>query len=300
VLGSSAQRAATSGYSSTRSSALRRKIVVGCLVLLSLVLITLSFRSSVLDPVESAGASALRPFEIAANRVARPFRDAAGWATGLVHAKSENKKLKAENETLRLELAQSQAALDENARLQKLLRYRNSPSFPKDYTSVAATVLTNPTSFDQSVTVSAGSDQGIAVEDVVVTDGGLVGQVTKVTGGTSRVMLISDPESAVRAVDARSLATVGMLEHGSSPDSLVLNRVGKDKRVDNGDTIVTAGSPGGGELPSLFPRNIPIGRVTSANQTDTDIFKHILVEPFADLGSLQSVLILVPKAAKAR
>src|SRR3954470_25076613 len=103
VLGSSVQRPASSGYSSTRSSALRRKIVVGILVLLSLVLITVSFRSDALDPAQSFGASVLRPFEIAANRVARPFQDAAGWASGLVHAKSENKKLKRENQQLRLE-----------------------------------------------------------------------------------------------------------------------------------------------------------------------------------------------------
>ena len=71
--------------------------------------------------------------------------------------------------------------------------------------------------------------------------------------------------------------------------------MGKDKRVENGDTIITAGSPGGGELPSLFPRRILIGTVTSVNQQDTDIFKHIQVQPFVDLTSLQSVLVLVPK-----
>ena len=49
------------------------------LVLVSLVLITVSFRSNALDSVQSFGASVLRPFEIAANRVARPFRDAASW-----------------------------------------------------------------------------------------------------------------------------------------------------------------------------------------------------------------------------
>ncbi len=295
VLGSSAQRAAASGYSSTRSSALKRKIVVGCLVLLSLVLITLSFRSSALDPVQSFGSSVLRPFEIAANRVARPFRDAASWTSGLVHAKSENEKLKRENAELQLDLTRAQAALAENAWLKKELAYRDSPSFPKDYRDVAATVLTNPTTFDQSVTISAGSNQGVALEDVVVTGGALVGQVTKVYPDVARVMLISDPSSAVRAADARNRATVGMLEHGSTADSLVLNRVGKDKRVENGDTIITAGSPGGSELLSLFPRGILIGQVTSVNQTDTDIFKHIQVEPFVDLGSLQSVIVLVPK-----
>ena len=60
VLGSSVQRPAASGYSSTRSSAVRRKIVVGCLVLLSLVLITVSFRSDALDPVQALGGREVR------------------------------------------------------------------------------------------------------------------------------------------------------------------------------------------------------------------------------------------------
>ena len=119
--------------------------------------------------------------------------------------------------------------------------------------------------------------------------------MTKVLANESRVMLITDPSSAVRAVDATNLAAVGILEHGSGSDSLVLDRVGKDKKVEFGDTIMTAGSPAGGKLPSLFPRNIPIGTVTSVGQNDTDIFKHIQVQPFVDLSSLQSVLVLIPK-----
>ena len=294
VLGSSVQRAAASGHSSTRSSALRRKIVVGSLVLLSLVLITLSFRSDALDPVQSAGATVLRPFEIAANRIARPFRDAAGWASGLVHAKSENERLEAENRKLRQQAAEYEAALLQNRNLKALLAYSEAPSFPKDYRGVAAEVLTNPTAFDQSVTIAAGSDQGIAVEDVVVTNGGLVGQVTEVRARVARVMLLSDPSSTVRAA-VGNLSTVGHLEHGSAPDSLALNRVGKDKRVEVGDTVYTAGSPGMGQLPSLFPRGILVGTVTYVNQRDTDIFKHIQVQPFVNLSALQSVLVLVPK-----
>jgi cell shape-determining protein MreC len=75
----------------------------------------------------------------------------------------------------------------------------------------------------------------------------------------------------------------------------VLDRIDKAKRVEVGDTIITAGSPGKGRLPSLYPRNIPIGVVTSAGQNDTDIFKQIQVQPFVDLGSVQSVLVLLPK-----
>jgi rod shape-determining protein MreC len=295
VLGSSVQRAAASGFSSTRSSAVKRRIVVVGLVLLSLVLITLSFRSTALDPVESFGASVLRPFEIAANRVARPFRDASSWTHGVFHAKAENRRLQHENERLRRENAALTGARQENDQLHKLLRYARSASFPKDYNEVAAQVLTSPSASDQSVTISVGTDHGIALEDVVVTGQGLVGTVTRVFASEARVTLITDPSSAVRAVDQTNLAAVGILDHGTGNNSVILDRVGKDKKVSYGDTIMTAGSPSGGKYPSIFPRNIRIGIVSSVGQTDTDIFKNIQVQPFVDLSSLQSVLVLIPK-----
>jgi rod shape-determining protein MreC len=295
VLGSPAQRSATSGSSSARSNAFRRRVVVGFLVIVSLVLLTVSFRSSALDGVQGAGASVLRPFEIAAHRVAAPFRDATGWTRGLFHAKSENRKLTREVDVLRREVAGLAAARQANAYLERLLKYERSPAFPQDYNAVAAQVLTSPTVFNRSVTISAGSNRGIAVQDVVVTADGLVGQVTKVFGNVSLVMLITADASAVRAVDERDQSAIGILEHGSSGDTLSLTLVGKDKTVNPADTVVTAGSPGGGKLPSIFPANIPIGVVTSAGQNETDIYKQIQVQPFVDLSSLQSVLVLVPK-----
>jgi rod shape-determining protein MreC len=271
--------------------------VVG-LVVLSLALLTISFRSTALDPVESASASALRPFEIAANRVAHPFRDAANWTHGLFKAKSENRKLRAENARLRRINAALVGAQNENAQLHKLLHYAQGPSFPKDFGEVGASVLTSPSSLDQSITISAGSNEGIKLNDVVITNEGLVGTISKVFGGEARVTLLTDPTSAVRAVDQKNLAAVGLLDHGTGASALVLDRVGKDKPpVYAGDTIITAGSPSGSKLASLYPRNIPIGFVSSVGQNDTDIFKDIQVQPFVDFSSLESVLVLIPKPA---
>jgi rod shape-determining protein MreC len=266
------------------------------LVVVSLALLTVSFRSTALDPAEGFAASVLRPFEIAANRVAHPFRDAANWTHGLFNAKAENRRLVKENEILRRENAALQGASQENVLLHKELRYALGPSFPKDYGEVGARVLTSPSTLEQSVTISAGSNQGIALEDVVVANQGLlVGTITKVFPTESRVTLITDPTSAVRAVDEKNLAAVGMLDHGNGTSSLVLDRVGKDKNVNFGDLVITAGSPAGSKLSSLFPRNIPIGFVSSVGQSDTDIYKDIQVQPLVDLSSLESVLILVPK-----
>jgi rod shape-determining protein MreC len=298
VLGSSVQRTAAYGQSTARSRALKRRVVVVGLVVVSLALLTVSYRSAALNPLEGYGASALRPFEIAANRVARPFRDATSWVHGVFAAKSLNRALEAQNRALRQEVAYLSGTAATDAQLRKLINYHSSPRFPACCTEVGADVLTSPTPLAQSVTISAGSDQGIANQDVVVTNGGLVGTIGKVTPNEAQVILISNPGSDVRAVDEANPSAIGIIDHGVGTNSLIFDQIGTDLRVGTKDVIVTAGSPAGAAglaWPSLFPPDIPIGYVSSVYQSDTDIYKEIQVQPFVDLSSLESVLVLVPK-----
>jgi rod shape-determining protein MreC len=298
VLGSSVQRAASSGYPSSRSSALKRRIVVGGLVLLSLVLITVSFRSTALDGVQGTGAAALRPFEIAADRVARPFRDAAGWTKGLLDAKSEVKRLRARNERLQQQVIIDESALQENVHLRAQLHYQGPPSV-RDFKQVHAVVLTNPlNAIDESVTIGAGSADGLRAGSVVLApNGGLVGTVDKAFPQVARVTLLTDDQSAVTAMDLTSPTAVGIVEPGGGgSDVLILDLVGKSKVVSEGDTVITAGSIGTDKLPSRFPRGVRIGTVTSARDNDVNPFKNIQVKPFVDFSSLQSVIVLVRRA----
>jgi rod shape-determining protein MreC len=297
VLDSSVRRSAsTSSTGRSRSPLLRRAVVIG-LALLSLVLITISFRESSGGPLHGAqntGAAVMKPFEVAANRVARPFRDAYNWFDGLVTAKNENQQLKQEVERLRQQYATAQTAQNENASLKRLLHYESGPSFPKDFRPVNASVLARGSADVQKrVTVSAGSKQGVRVNDPVVTSDGLVGRVTRVTPGLARVTLLTDATSAVAASDLRSNA-YGLVQHGPGGGSqLVFSRVSKDKVVKPGDFVVTAGTQLA-SLPDIYPRGILIGRVTSVYQNNVDEFKHIQVDPFADFSSLDSLAILVP------
>jgi rod shape-determining protein MreC len=269
---------------------------VGGLVLLSLVLITLSFRSSALDGAQGTAAGILRPFEIAADRVARPFRDTIGWTRGLVHAKSDNAKLRRQNEELRSRLIQDESALQENVQLKAQVDYHGPPSVA-DFRRVGAHVLSNPqNAIDQSVSIAAGSADGLAQGQAVVTaSGALVGIVDKVWHGVARVTLISDESSFVTATDLTSPSAVGIVQSGGSSGVLVLDRVPQSKVVNVDDTIITAGNLGKGALPSMFPHGILIGTVTSESESDVNTFKTIQVEPAVDLSSLQSVIVLVPK-----
>ncbi len=271
---------------------------MGGLVLLSLVLITVSFRSSALDGAQGTAASILRPFEVAADRVSRPFRDAAGWAHGLVDAKSENKKLRNQVETLRQQLVQDESAVQENVQLRSALQYKGPPSLAK-FDRVHAAVLTNPQSaIDESITIAAGSNDGIAAGNVVITPQGLVGTVDKAQSGVSRVTLLTDGQSAVTARDLTNPAAVGIVKRGGG-DVLVFDRVPKAPYVGVGDTVVTAGSVGRGTLPSMFPRGVQIGTVASWSNNDVNTFKTIQLRPFVNFSTLQSVIVLVPRPTGA-
>jgi len=272
---------------------------VGVLVLLSLVLITISFRepsTGALHQVESAGATVLRPFEVGAERIARPFRDVYGYFRGLVHAKRENERLKDELNQARQQALQNESARQENAQLQALLDFQDSPSFPADFRGVSTRILTWGNEFDQQVVIAAGSNQGIHEDTPVVTGDGLVGRVTAVFGSLAQVTLLTDEDSAVSAIDQKTRA-VGVVRHGQGRNSLVLDLVTKDKNVRRGDVIVTAGrrSP---QFPSLFPRGIQIGTVTSVGQSETSLFKQIQIEPFVDFSSVDAVIALVAQGRK--
>jgi rod shape-determining protein MreC len=293
VLGSPARRTATSPYSSRVSSTLKRRIVLGVLVVLSLALITVYFRESssgALHGAQGAGATVLRPFEVGAERVAAPFRDAYGWFRGLVHARSENGRLRAEVDKLRQEVIQNNTAVEENKTLRAQLGYVDGARFPADFAAINARVLARPPGeFEQQIVISAGSADGVRLHAPVVTADGLVGNVTLVTASASRVTLLTDASSAVAAVDLQTKA-VGIVRHGSG-GGLFFDRVSKDQTINDGDTVVTAGTQAG-ELPDLYPRGIQIGKVTSVGQTDTDLYKQIQVSAFVRFGSLDSVVVL--------
>ena len=266
-------------------------------MLLSLILITVYFREPAgggLHSVQGTGATVLRPFEVASNRIAAPFRDAYGWFAGLIHAKSENAKLRAQIDQLRSEAIQNRNAVVEASDLRAQLHYVGLPRFPQDYDYVATDVITRPPSeFQQQIGIAAGSASGIRINDPVATADGLVGVISSVAPHNAQVTLLTDPNLNVSAQDSKTQA-VGMVSHGEGPGTLTLARVQKSQVLHEGDPVVTQGWKVKG-YSSIYPYGIPIGTVSGATNSEVDLYWNAQVRPFVDFDSLRSVLVLVPK-----
>lgn len=303
VLGSPVPRSRPPGLSSRTANALKRRIVAGVLVLLSLVLITIYFRESAgggLHTVQSGGATVLRPFEVGAERIASPFRDAYGYFAGLIHAKSENARLRTQVDDLTGKVIQSSTAEAENADLRRQLDYVGSPDFPKDFNPVTTEVTSRaPNEFQQQIGIAAGSTSGIRKFDPVVTADGLVGLVTQVAHSNAEVTLLTDPKLRVSALDVDTQAT-GILSPGQGRGTLTLGRVPKSQTLSAQDTIVTQGWHDVGDLSSRYPRGILIGYLSGASQSEVDLFWQAQVSPSVHFDALRSVIVLIPKTRTAR
>lgn len=295
MLASSVQRSKPTPYpSKARSALIRRAVVVG-LVLVALALVTISFRSptaGALHDVQGAGSTALRPFQIAATRIAQPFRDAYDYFASASSAKAENARLKRQYRQVRAEAIAERALALKAQQLERLLHFEQGATFPKDYRAINAEVTSFPSGpFTHSLQIAAGSSAGVRLNSPVVSGDGLVGIVSNVFPDTAVVTLLTDGNSFVSARDLHTQVR-GMVHTGPS-GTLILDQVPKQLRVQDGDVLVTDGTHNA-RYPDLYPYGIPIGRVSSVGATDTATFLQVQVQPFANLGSLDTVAVLVP------
>jgi rod shape-determining protein MreC len=273
----------------------RRRAALAVFIGLSIALLTAYFGESgggVLHAFQRGAQEALAPIETGASRALKPLRDFVGWVGDTFDAKRENEKLRSEVEELRSKLAGAQTAERDASQLRGLVRLQRLAGFPQGTQPIAARVIArSPTVWYSTIRIDKGSDDGVRVEQPVIASGGLAGKVTRVTGGTAEVTLITDASSAVSAqVMPNGAAGVVRPEVGD-PNDMLLDYIQKGRRVTENTTVVTSGFTSS-RVESLFPRGIPIGRVTKVDLDEVDLYQRVHIEPFADLRQIDVVQVL--------
>ena len=198
---------------------------------------------------------------------------------------SDLRQLRAEVDRLRGELSRLREVEAENQRLRELLgaRQRN----PNFQFVLADVIGREPGPFVEAVIVNKGAQDGIEPGMVVVGAAGLVGKVIKVSGGSTRVLLFTDPSSAVAAriqrTDAREVTGLVV---GQGQGRAVMRYIPQGEPLQVGDQVVTSG------LGETFPKGLAIGRVVQVRRLDVEPFQEALIEPAVALGRLENVLII--------
>ena len=195
----------------------------------------------------------------------------------------ENKVLRQEVVQLQKEIGRYREALIANARFKRLLEIKEE---------VGATVITaNVVGVDlapwlATITVDQGRKDGIKPGMVVMSGAGVVGQTMETSLHFSKVLLLSDYNSAVAALIQRNRAR-GIIT-GGGEGRCYLAYVEKVVDVEVGDRIITSGTD------RIFPKGLLIGKVSSVTEGSiSDLFQEITVTPAVDLKRVEEVVVLV-------
>ena len=272
----------------------RRAVLVGLLVV-SLILVSISFseaESGPLHSIQRGVSTVLSPIEEGASRALKPGRDLVNWFDETFDARGENDALQDEIAELRSELADAQSAQAENEQFRKMLDLGEADAALAGYKRVTGRVIgRSPTVWYSTVTIDVGSGSGVGVNDPVITGDGLVGRITDTTKGSSQVTLITDHRSAVSASILPD-GPDGVVEpEVGDPDDLLLDFIDSDEEVKEGQLLVTAGWSTG-RVSSAYPYGIEIGRVSETTIGEQETFQQIHVEPFAKLRDIDFVQVL--------
>jgi len=235
----------------------------------------------------------ISPPQMAASAVGSAVSGVWNHYIALVGIQKENVVLKQKIALLEAGEVRISEIEKENERLRGLLAYHDT--FPKKI-SVARVISSDMRAEFKSITINRGAMEGIEPLMPVLGPKGLVGKVGETGTHTARVLLITDPNSAVDVLVQRSRARamiVGTVWHTTLKSGYYLTRMeylNNSSDIQDGDTVVTSG------LDGIFPPGIPVGTVHDLKLSQYGIFREAGVVPFEDMAELQDVAVVLSKA----
>jgi len=239
-----------------------------------------------LQPAEDVVLRLITPIQLQFSNLARGIGEVAQTIRDLRALREENARLRRENEALTIENVQLKEAEAENKRLRRLLNFvKANPAYDYRGGEVIARIIGHdPNLYLDFIMIDLGEGDGVTPGMPVVTERGLVGRISEVHDGASKVLLITDVNSAVAALVQNSRAT-GVVR-GLAGGGLLLDQIPQDVVVHEGEIVLTSG------LGGTFPKGLVIGQISKVYQRDYEMFQQARVRPTVDFRNLEQVLVI--------
>lgn len=262
----------------------RTRLVLGVLIVAALLLITLDYRDgSMLGGIRRVGASVFGGVEHMVGSTARLVT-----GTGSGSSSGEVDSLRKQVIRLRAELSQAQLTKADYHQLQRLLSLAGKGG----YRIVAANVIASGQGYQQTVTLDAGSRDGVRPRETVMNGQGLVGEVTSVGPDTCTVLLATDSSSTIgiRLAPSGQIGWVtGPGKTRTGTGKLALQVLDASATLKSGEQLVTSASVH--DRP--YVPGVPVGVISSVVNRAGSLTAKATVTPYVDFTALGVVGIVI-------
>ncbi|MDY4508665.1 MAG: rod shape-determining protein MreC [Candidatus Faecousia sp.] len=263
------------------------KIVIILIIAVILALL-LTISGSIMNrnPLDLAVQGVLTPFRAAATALTTTAEKYYGYMFRYEALAAENEVLKKQIAEMEDTARQAESVSRENQRLRKGM---NLLETHEDYKLVDAYIIGwNSSDWQNTLTINRGTNSGIQKNMCAVTENGeVVGLVTDVGINYAEVTTILDSTLEISGTIASS-GYNGMVRGGyidGHQTLLQMNYLPSAAIIRNKEQVVTSGS-------TVYPRGLIMGNVVDAGFEETGIAKYALLDPAAEINSLEQVFII--------
>lgn len=258
-------------------------------VLITLLAAVLVLRPEPARQFESVGTRVFEPVELGIAGLIGQIEDVAGTVQKISELARQNERYREQIDRYEAQLARIRELESENEDLRNLLGLR-AKAGPAALIPVRK-IAVDPNPFVGALVIDKGEDDGVRTGMTVATSRGLVGRVIRSSPTTSKVLLITDANSAVTArVQATGATGVvrGRADDRLTPDPprLIMEKIPQEDRLSVGDLVLTS------DLGGIFPEGLVVGRVAQVRRRDGDLFQDAVVDPEAELTRLERLYVI--------
>jgi len=261
----------------------KRTYTLSAVIILLALLISLSAYRNMFG-VRSILISAVYPFQFAVSSLWKGVTGIPSSVLNLRNLAKENAALKQKLNLTLPKLALQDELSAENERLRQALGFKYGNRYGFNLLP-AAVIGRGASPWYTTLEINRGTSSGVKMGMPVIVKEGLVGRVIETAAFSSRVLLITDPDSGVVGADQRS-RDYGLIE-GYLPELLLMKHVSSAGDIRAEDKIVTS------SISSIFPAGIPIGTVVRATKKEHDLFYQIEVRPSVKFSRLEEVFLVL-------
>jgi len=252
-------------------------------VILAVVLLVVDARWSVLEPARQGVSVVLYPFQRIVQAPGDVARYVRTWADATQAVRMEKEALHRQ----RIELAQvaTHAAqlASENEQLRRLLKVVETVEQP----AVAVEVFYEPPNpFNRRLVFNKGSAAGIHPGMPVIDEGGVVGQVLRVTPYTAEAALLTDENVSIPVQVMRN--GIRLVAFGGHAEAKIEVRyLTAEVDLQPGDMLITSGIGG------QFPAGLPVARVDYIENDSSSGFGKAIASPLSRPERYRHFLVLL-------
>lgn len=239
--------------------------------------------------IQNIGNSAAGIVDKVVNAPVEGISRVTGSVSNLTDTYQENAQLKKKLDSMNALQVENETLKQENKQLKQQLSLNKSLT---SYDDISAYVISrSPSTWQNQIVISKGSNAGITKGSAVVSDKGLIGRVMEVNKNNSKVELVTTQDDAadrfaVQLIDDNGQTVNGLITgYDTDTNLLVMGQITSKENVKKGTQVITSG------LGGTTPKGLFVGTVEKVVNQQAGLPTKIYIKPAADMTNLNVVTV---------